>query len=85
MTGQCIYCLQPLGGATSRVEPAKILQLSEFERVRGQMKRSRGRKVARSTGAGAVGIVCGALLVGLFYLVMQWLMGFFGRGTAWRQ
>jgi hypothetical protein len=30
-------------------------------------------------------VVAGAILIGLFYLGMQWLMGFFGRGTAWRQ
>ena len=84
-TGHCLFCLQPLAGGAQRVETAKILRLTEFDRARGQMRRSRGRRAARSAGAGLVGVMAGAILIGLFYLAMQWLMGFFGKGTAWRE
>lgn len=85
VTGQCIYCLRPLLVGASRVEPGKILRLTEFERVRGQMKRSRGRRAVRTAGAGVVGVVAGGILVGLFLLCMKWLEAFFGRGMAWRE
>lgn len=83
-TGHCLFCLKPLASG-KEVGTAQILRLSEFDRARGQMRRSRGRKAARSAGASLVGIVVGALLVGLFWLGMQWLMTFFGKGTSWRQ
>ena len=85
VTGLCIYCLNVLPGAASRVEAGKILRLSEFERVRGQVKRSRGSRRARSATAGLVGVVAGGILIGLFYLCMKWLEAFFGRGMSWRQ
>ena len=84
-SGHCLFCLQPLAGGTGQVETGRILRLTEFERVRGQVRRSGGRRLGRSAGAGAVGVVAGAILVGLFYLCMQWLVGFFGKGTAWRE
>jgi len=84
-TGHCLFCLQPLPGATRSVETGKILGLSEFERVRGQVKRSRGRKAARSVSKGLIWALAGSILFGLLYLCMGWLIGFFGKGTAWRQ
>src|SRR5262245_16058530 len=67
-TGHCLYCLQPLSTDVESVETGKILRLSEFERARGQVKRSRGRKAVRSARTGFVGALVGAILVGLFYL-----------------
>ena len=83
-SGQCLFCLEPVAGGRE-VQAAQILRLSEFDRARSQMRRSRGRKAARSAGASLVGILVGALLVALFWLGMQWLMTFFGKGTSWRQ
>jgi hypothetical protein len=83
-SGHCLYCLQPLAGGAGHVETGKILHLGDFDRARGHARRSRGRKAARSGAAMLVGLVVGALLVSLFYLGLRWLIGFFGKGTAWR-
>jgi hypothetical protein len=84
-SGHCLYCLQPLSSETQAVETGKILRLSEFDRARGQARRSRGRKAARNARTGFVGALVTATLIGLFYLGMRWLVGFFSRGTSWRQ
>jgi ribosomal protein L37AE/L43A len=84
-TGHCVHCLQSLTGGGEAIETGRILRVAEFERARAERRRARSRKAARSTGAGLVGVIVGAALVGLFYLGMRWLLGFFGRGTAWRQ
>ena len=83
-TGHCLYCLQPLSTDAQSVDTGKILHLSEFDRARGQVRRSRGRKAVRTARTSFVGALVVALLIGLFYVVMRWLVGFFGRGTAWR-
>jgi hypothetical protein len=85
VTGQCVYCLKPMAEGASRVDAGKILRLSEFERVRGQIRRTRGRKAARQARAGLVGLMVGAALVGLFVACLRWLEAFFGRGMAWKQ
>ncbi len=64
---------------------AKILRLGDFDRARAQARRSRVRRKTRFAGAMLVGLAVGGVLVGLFYLGMQWLTNFLGRGTVWRQ
>jgi hypothetical protein len=66
------------------VELEKTLRLIEFDQARGQMRRTRGRRTARKGQTGFVVALVAAALIGLFYLGMQWLVGFFSRGTAWR-
>ena len=67
------------------VELEKTLRLIEFDQARGQMRRTRGRRTARKGQAGFAVALVAAVLIGLFYLGMQWLVGFFSRGTAWRE
>ncbi|HET9327177.1 MAG TPA: hypothetical protein VFQ05_10415 [Candidatus Eisenbacteria bacterium] len=38
----------------------------------------------RSARTGFITALIGAILVGLFFVGMQWLVAFFGKGTAWR-
>jgi len=83
-TGHCLYCLQPLSTGAESVETGKILLLGDFDRSRGKVRRSRGRKVLRSARTSFLGALVAAILVGLFYLGMQWLVSFFSKGTAWR-
>lgn len=83
-TGHCLYCLQPLATGAESVETGKILLLSDFERARSHTKRSRGKKAVRSARTGFITALIGAILVGLFFVGMQWLVAFFGKGTAWR-
>ena len=85
VTGQCLYCLRPLSGGASRVDAQKILRLTDFERVRGELRRARGRKAAGQAGAGMAWLVVVAVIVGLFFACMRWLEAFFGRGMAWKQ
>jgi len=85
VTGRCIYCLNELPTGGSRIEAGKILRLSEFERVRGQVRRSRGARNARKAGSGLVGIAVVAGLLALLLFCMRWLEEFFSRGTSWRQ
>jgi len=66
------------------VELEKTLRLIEFDQARGQMRRTRGRRTSRKAQTGFVVALVAAALIGLFYLGMQWLVGFFSRGTAWR-
>src|SRR5262245_53782935 len=66
-------------------EAERILRLIELDRARGQVRRSRGRRAARTARVGFVGALVTALLIGLFYFALRWVLGFFSRGTSWRQ
>jgi hypothetical protein len=79
-TGQCIFCLSPMGAGGSRVEPAKILQLSEFDRARKMARRPRHRTAMRRTRRLVIWVALGLGLIALFEVCARWMAGFFERG-----
>ena len=81
MTGQCIHCLQVVGGASS-VEPGSILRLHDLERTRRRVRGGDDRRRLRKLIALMGGVGVAVVLVTLFDLAMRWASQFFARGLV---
>ena len=81
-TGQCIHCLQPLPGLASRVEPTRIVQLADLERVKGKVRSAGNRRQLRLAVALVVGVAVSLAFLGLYGLCLRWLTSFFARGVV---
>jgi hypothetical protein len=81
-TSQCIHCLRPLPGMSSRIEPGRIIQLADLERVKGRARGAGNRRQARVAGSLVAGVAVALAFLGLFGLCMRWLASFFARGVV---